>query len=149
MGQTMTIERTGFTDMSLNIAPDGAGLEIPHDAQLVMSALEAGNAASAPPGDRRRSRRRAYRTIASLWLFSDPMATPLMNLYTRDISRRGLGFITRIALPLGYGGIVELPAPDGRLLNLHCTVLRCRQTVPEWYEGHLHFNRDQLDFDCD
>ena len=74
---------------------------------------------------------------------------PPTRLYTRDVSRRGLGFITRTALPLGHGGILELTAPDGSVLNLHCTLLRCRASVQEWYEGTLHFNRDQPEFDCE
>jgi hypothetical protein len=28
-----------------------------------------------------------------------------------------------------------------------CTLLRCRQASPGWFEGCLHFNREQAMFD--
>ena len=36
--------------------------------------------------------------------------------------------------------------PDNRILTIHCTMLRCRQAVPGWYEGALHFLQDQEEF---
>ena len=46
-------------------------------------------------------------------------------------------------LPLGYGGVVDLPANDGTILSIACTLLRCRQASPGWYEGVVYFNREQ------
>jgi hypothetical protein len=110
------------------------------EAELIISALEAGAPA---PDNRRRHPRRRYRVIADLRLFSDKPDSPRWRLFTRDISVRGLGFVTRERLPLGYGGIVELPGPHGRVMAIHGTLFRCREIGNGWYEGALHFNRDQ------
>ena len=73
--------------------------------------------------------------------------TPPWLLYTRDINPRSLGFVTSHRLPLGYGGVIELPGPDGEPVSVHCTLLRCRQAAPRWFEGCLYFNREQSQFD--
>ena len=52
-----------------------------------------------------------YRVAADLRLFSDTPGIPAWRLYTRDASARGIGFVTRDRLPLGYGGVVQLPSP--------------------------------------
>jgi hypothetical protein len=118
--------------------------EVPAAVAMVMSALEAGR----PNEDERRAERRIqHRVAALLRLFSDrPNSTPWL-LYTRDLSARGLGFISRHRLPLGYGGIVEFTGPDGKRLNAHCTLLRCREAAPGWFEGTVYFNREQRQLD--
>ena len=68
-------------------------------------------------------------------------------IYTRDVTSRGMGFITRHRLPLGYGGVVHLRGPNGEELCIDCTVRRCRETVHGWFEGSLSFNREQWAFD--
>ncbi|HSV14825.1 MAG TPA: hypothetical protein VLI90_11230, partial [Tepidisphaeraceae bacterium] len=67
-------------------------------------------------------------------------------LYTRDVNGRGLGFVTAHRLPLGYGGVIELPGPLGEPLTIHCTLLRCREAAPGWFEGSVYFNREQPKF---
>ena len=115
----------------------------PREVDLILSALEA---AGHPLADRRGGGRSAYRVHARLRLFSDsPMGAP-WPLFTRDVNSRGLGFLTPHMLPLGYGGQVELPGPDGEMYSIHCTLLRCREATPGWYEGALYFNREQLAF---
>ena len=118
--------------------------EVPAAVAMVMSALEAGR----PSEDERRAERRIqHRVAALLRLFSDrPNSAPWL-LYTRDLSARGLGFISRHRLPLGYGGIVEFSGPDGKRLNVHCTLLRCREAAPGWFEGTVYFNREQRQLD--
>ena len=118
--------------------------EIPAEVAMVMSALEAGAPAFQ---DRRATRRASYRVAANLKLFSDQQPTPPWLLYTRDINPRSLGFVTSHRLPLGYGGIIELPGPNGEPVSVHCTLLRCRQAAPGWFEGCLYFNREQSQFD--
>jgi len=81
---------------------------------------------------------------AILRLFSDPEGAPPWKLYTRDVSLRALGFLTPHRMPLGYGGIVELPGPDGKMVRAHCTVFRCRPAARGWYEGALSFHREQF-----
>ena len=123
--------------------PDTCPAHWPVEAEFIMSALEA----AATPGDRRRPGHRVvHRTLAQLKLFSDLEGRGPWALYTRDGTPRGLGFITRHRLPLGYGGIAHLCGPDGQPLSIECTVRRCRQTVNGWFEGALSFNREQWAF---
>jgi len=111
---------------------------------MILSAMEAGPKAGA---ENRALERMTYRAAAKLQLFADgPMAEP-WTLFTRDIDPRGLGFITHERLPLGYGGWVELCAPNGRVTRIACTLYRCREVLPGWYEGALYFNREQWMFD--
>ena len=125
-----------------------AGLEpeaIPVEAAIIMSALEAGR--GRPKAERRStSRRQSLRLSTTLRLFADEPGTPPWRVYTRDVSRRSLGFVTEHRLYLGYGGTIELPGPLGELTDVHCTLLRCREAAPGWYEGSLYFNRDQPQF---
>jgi hypothetical protein len=119
------------------------------EAELVISALEAaaGSAGDVPGHDeRRRHKRVAYRVTAELRLFSDaPDAAP-WRLFTRDASARGVGFVTRDRLPLGYGGVVTLAGPAGQALEANCTLFRCRDIGNGWFEGALYFNREQWAF---
>jgi hypothetical protein len=87
-----------------------------------------------------------YRVRAELRLFADePQAEPWV-IFTRDADPRGLGFITPHRLPLGYGGSVALLTPGGRKQRIACTLYRCREVSPGWYEGALYFNREQWMF---
>lgn len=121
--------------------PHVAAEEWSPEVDLILSALEAGRGPMI--GDRRGSDRQSYRTTALLKLFSDgPDAAP-WTLFTRDVDAKGIGFITRHRLPLGYGGIVRLELANGEELEANCTLLRCRQAVQGWFEGSLYFNRPQ------
>ena len=120
----------------------------PPEVDLILSAMEAGTVDEATL-NRRYARRMPYRVRAALRLFSDAPQTPPWALYTRDVDRRGLGFISPHRLPLGYGGTVELYAPSGSKAKVPCTLFRCRQTVQGWYEGALYFNREQRGFDVE
>jgi hypothetical protein len=116
----------------------------PVEVELILSALEA---AGAQHDDRRRHPRMSYRAMAALRLYSDPPGTAPWRLYTRDVSVRGLGFITPHRLPLGYGGVVQLPAPrTGRVVSVAGTLFRCREVTSGWFEGSLYFNREQWIF---
>jgi hypothetical protein len=116
---------------------------VPAHVELILSAIEAGQHSRR---ERRTASRLPYRAQAKLQLFSDHPDAPAWTLYTRDVNPRGLGFITSHRLPLGYGGMIELRAPDGRVSNIHCTLVRCREAAPGWFEGSLHFSREQPDF---
>ena len=121
---------------------NSAGSEWPAEVELILSAMDAGRDNDAY-ADRRTVTRIPYRVRGELRLFSDPSGTAPWMIYTRDVDRRGLGFITSHRLPLGYGGWVELAAPNGRMMKIHCTLFRCRQAVEGWFEGALYFNREQ------
>jgi len=117
---------------------------IPASAAMVLSALEA---ASGSELERRLTGRTAYRTTTELRLFRDQPCSPGRTVYTRDINRRGVGFVTTHRLPLGYGGVLRLPDANGEPVDVHCTLLRCREAAPGWYEGSAYFNRDQPQFE--
>ena len=126
---------------------------VPAQVELVMSALEAGRhagqAADYAGPNRRTAKRRPLRVKATLRLFSDAPNTPAWTLFTRDVHSRGLGFITPHRLPLGYGGVLELPAScfgpaaEGEMILIPCTLLRCREAAAGWFEGSVYFNREQ------
>ena len=113
----------------------------PADAALIMSALDAG----AMEFERRSEPRVAFRSRSMLWLFNtSAISTPGTVLYTRDLSRNGIGFITRDRLSLGARGVVEMPADGGQTQRIQCTIVRCRELTPSWYEGSAYFCRQPL-----
>jgi hypothetical protein len=122
---------------------------------LILSALDAAQPkpsnGSGPltDVDRRLSGRMPYRVRGELRLFSDSESAEPWVLFTRDVDVRGCGFITPHRLPLGYGGCVELFTPRGTKVKVECTILRCREAAPGWYEGGLSFNREQWVFQVD
>jgi hypothetical protein len=116
---------------------------LPPDVELIISALEAGGGRT---DNRRRHPRMRYRVAGDLRLFSDEPGTPPWRIYTRDSSARGLGFITRHRLPLGYGGVVRLMSPAGQMTSVNGTLFRCRDLGNDWFEGAIYFNRDQWSF---
>jgi hypothetical protein len=125
---------------------------LPKEAEFIISALEAGAGAGAGAGgfkgqDRRKADRTPYRVSAWLKLYSEDPKSPPMELFVRDVGMGGLGFVTRHRLPLGYGGILTIPAPDGRQLKIDCTLLRCREAIQGWFEGSMYFNREQKEFE--
>jgi len=122
---------------------DAADAGWPPQVEMIISALETGQFARR---NRRGSRRNSYRVRGRLRLFSDPPMSSPWVLYTRDIHSRGLGFVSPHRLPLGYGGVLEIPGPTGGILRLNCTLLRCREAAPGWYEGSVYFNREQPEF---
>jgi hypothetical protein len=122
----------------------------PTEVQLIISALAAGEdgarVPASPVSGLRDVPRMAFRVLADLHLFSDAPDAEPWRLYTRDVSSRSLGFITPHRLPLGYGGTVELATPDGNVIAINCTLLRCREITSGWFEGALYFNREQPAF---
>ena len=117
---------------------------VPANVAMVMSAMEAAHHVQE---ERRLTRREPYRTITQLRLFRDLPTQPAWELFTRDINRRGMGFITRHRLPLGYGGIIVLPNENKEAVSVHCSLTRCREAIAGWYEGSICFNREQPQFD--
>lgn len=118
----------------------------PKDVEFVISAMEAG---PRPLLDRHRFTRTRYRVRAVLRLFSDGENAPPKLLFTRSVSSQAVGFVTSHPLPLSHGGILLIPKPRGEVEKVSCTVLRCRQAAPKWYEGAVYFNRPQECFSPD
>jgi hypothetical protein len=139
------------SDTGVVLPPDsGGGVAIdepleggtwPREVEMILSALEAG---SVKHDDRRRHPRMPYRVLADLRLFSDAAGIPAWRLYTRDVSARGVGFVTQHRLPLGYGGVIQLTTPkSGRIVSVAGTLFRCRPVTNGWFEGAMYFNREQ------
>jgi hypothetical protein len=121
---------------------------VPGEVSVILSALEAAkHSGKHPQVDRRAARRLPFRVTATMRLFVDAAGTPGRVIYTRDVNRRSLGFVTRHRLPLGYGGMLEIPSEEGGSQTVYCTLLRCNEASPGWYEGSVYFNRDQPQFD--
>ena len=121
---------------------------VPPQVELILSALETGRHRAEERRDGHHPRQR-YRVRGRLRLFSDAPHVKPWTVYTRDVHVRGLGFVTPHRLPLGYGGLIELPHPDGGMMTITCTLFRCRQAAPGWYEGAVYFNREQPEFAVD
>jgi hypothetical protein len=71
---------------------------------------------------------------AELRLFTDQPDDAPRRVYTRDMSPLGIGFITHAALPLGCGAKLSLPAPNGGVDVIVCTVIRCREITHGWFD---------------
>jgi len=133
------------TMMISTVASQAVTTDWPPEVDLILSAMEAASARPSGTGaNRRGGPRNSYRTCAELKLFADNPLDGPTRIYTRDIHDRGLGFITRQRLPLGYGALVELDLPDGRRVKTHCTVYRCRETINGWFEGAVQFTTAQF-----
>ena len=122
-----------------------AGEAWPPGVEMILSAMDSGRH-KAEPLDRRALPRLPFRVRGRLRLFSDAPHGPSRALYTRDVNSRGLGFVIAQRLPLGHGGFVEFNAPDGRPRRLQCTLQRCREIAPGWYDAAVCFNREQPEF---
>jgi len=126
------------------LVADCAGEPFPQEVEFIISALEA-----APPPllERQQVRRSRYRVRAALRLFSDAAERATRILFTRNVSPKAMAFLCEYALPLSHGGVLHVPTPGGALLSAACTILRCREAAPGWYEGAVYFNRPQTCFD--
>ena len=110
------------------------------EAEFVLSALEA---AGLTQQNRRDADRTVYHTTAALRLYSEVENPKPWQIFVRDVTPRGLGFITRHRLPLGYGGMLNFKCPKQTMLNIDCVIRRCCQAANGWYEGAISFNRPQ------
>jgi hypothetical protein len=136
-----TLELPTLTDADAIVCPTEEE-PWPAMAELILSALESG-AHQVKSTNRRSKSRVPHRVRGRLRLFSDTPHTGPREIFTRDVHARGLGFITPHRLPLGHGGFISFIAPDGRPRRLQCTLHRCREAAPGWFEGALCFNREQ------
>ncbi len=124
------------------LAEPGHG-EFPRDVEFVISALEAG---PRPVVDRHKLPRAAYRVRATLKLYSDADGENPKLLYTRHVNTQAMGFLTDRPLTLSHGGVLRIPDPQGNVMEIAVTVLRCREAAPGWFEGAVYFNRPQSMF---
>lgn len=135
-----------LVDESKQATLDYCGQPFPREVEFVISALEAG---PRPNRDRHKLPRTIYRVQATLRLFSDKPESAPTILYTRHVNPQAVGFLTARRLPLSHGGILYITSPTQRLMQVYCTILRCREAAPGWYEGAVYFNRQQQCFSVD
>ena len=141
MTPTMKLADTTTAATPPTPATPSAVTDVPADVAMVMSAMEAGRF-DAGARDRRAGRRRATRASAVLRLYAD--AGHATVVYTRDVTGRNVGFLSRSRLPLGYGGTIELPPPHGRggeAVPVACVLLRCTPAAGGFYDCCAAFNR--------
>src|SRR5690348_14599826 len=98
--------------------PPSDKASLPREVEFILSALDAGEFAIR---DRRKECRVPYRAAGFLKLYSDTPQAPPWTLYIRDVGPRGLGFVTRHRMPLGYGGILTVQSPNGKTMKIDCT----------------------------
>lgn len=120
---------------------DPAAAEWSAEVDMILSAMDA--AAARPNDDRRAVQRLTRRAKADLRLYAQNPLDPPIELFTRDVSATGIGFITKERLPLGYNGLIRITLDGGDSFTAACSVYRCRETIGGWYEGALHFTRRQ------
>src|SRR5688500_10608916 len=143
------MELVGVSDERMTAEADeaSAGAEadgpFPSEVEFLISALEAG---PKPAVERQKLKRSVYRVRATVKLFSDDPDAPPVMLYTRHVNSQAVGFLASQHLPLSHGGILKVRSPQGEMLDIYATVLRCREVAPGWYEGALYFNREQPAF---
>jgi len=135
-----------LVDSDNELLLDYAREPFPQEVEFIISALEAG---PPPIEDRHKVRRCSYRVRASLRLFSHLPDTPPKIVFTRNVSPQAMGFLSDHPLPLSHGGTIHIAAPSGSVMRIACTILRCRQAAPGWFEGAIYFNRPQPCFDTE
>lgn len=123
----------------------------PADAKLVARALEAD--AAAPDSERRGLVRQRYRVAATLSSLSMEFGERAVPIFTRDVTEKGMGFLSRRSLAAGTRAVLRAPLPGGGTLDVTCTVRRCRPAATTdsattsqnlgWYEGALVFSKPQ------
>jgi hypothetical protein len=113
--------------------------DLADEAQFIISAMEA---ADPPAGERRSVSRVRYRVEATLRLVSDCPDDAPRPVYTRDLTPRGLGFISPAPIPLGCAGRLHLPSPGGGVDIIECKVTRCREMTYGWFDGAVSFKEE-------
>lgn len=126
-------------DLSVETSTD----PFPRDVEFVISAMEA---CPRPETDRQKLHRFPYRVRATLRLYSDRCESGPALLYTRHIHALAVGFLTNRRLPISHGGLLRIRSPRQDVIEIGCTVLRCREVASGWFEGALYFNREQPAF---
>ena len=97
-----------------------------------------------PRCERRKLRRARYYTAAQM-LASLHGPVPV---YTRDVNPWLIGLVGPLHLSNYDHVMLHLPLPDQPTLEVECTVRRCHEFIPGWFDYALHFRREQPLF-CD
>jgi hypothetical protein len=106
-----------------------------------MDVLEAFRALEgfAPRCERRKLRRTRYYTAAQMLVSLDGPAT----VYTRDVNPWLIGLVGNVHLDNYDHVMLHLPLPDQPAMEVECTVRRCQEFLPGWFDYALHFRHEQ------
>jgi hypothetical protein len=119
----------------------------PRDVETAMAAVSSSTAV--PEEERRTTARAEYRVDAHLRLLPEVDSEGERVIYTRDIDEWGIGFVTAFAFAPGRKAIVRLQAPSGKELLRRCTVLRCREILPGWFESAVALDDFEALLSCE
>ena len=106
----------------------------PSEVREAFNALES----FAPRCERRKLRRTRYYAAAEM-LASLGGPAPV---YTRDVNPWLIGMVTSCHLNNYDHVMLHLPLPN-QMLEVECTVRRCVEFIPGWYDCSLHFRHEQ------
>jgi len=99
------------------------------------------DAGEVPGEDRRGNNRRRYLAQARLrWAEAGREVAQVSTLYTRDLTGRGVGFITSGELPADSTATVELPGVNGKPVQATGKVVRTKEFADGWQEGYVRFD---------
>lgn len=108
-------------------------------AHAMIATME--DAGESPATDRRANNRRRYLAQARLrWAEAQQEAAQVTTLYTRDLTGRGVGFITSGELPADSTAVVELPGVDGMPIQAQGKIVRTKAFANGWQEGYVRFD---------
>ena len=105
----------------------------PREIDSVIAAVSSNT--GVPEEERRGGARADYRVDAHLRLLPEVNGEGERVVYTRDVDEWGIGFVTAFAFAPGRKAIIRLQAPCGKEILRRCTVLRCREILPGWFES--------------
>ena len=123
------------------VRSDFVTADLPEDVREVIDLL--GGAEPHPAVvERRKSERMPHHVSASMEI-DDALQRSRQTIYTRDVSSWGVGFISRVPVPVGSNAMLHIAALHGRPLKVMCCVLRCREVMPGWFEGAAVLFREE------
>ena len=115
------------------VRSDFVTAELPEDVRQVIAML--GGAEPSPALVERRRSERVPLNVRAAMEVDDSIQQSRQTVYTRDVSSWGVGFVSRMPLPVGSNAMLHIDGTHGRPLRLMCCVLRCREVMPGWFEG--------------
>ena len=117
------------------VRSDFVTAELPEDVREVMAMLGGREPVTGSAVVERRQSPRVEHRVRAAMEIDDQIQRSRQTIYTRDVSSWGVGFLSRMPLPVGSNAMLHIDGAHGRPLRLMCCVLRCREVMPGWFEG--------------
>jgi hypothetical protein len=119
---------------------EDASADVPVDAKIVILVLNDHQHPAA--ANRREHARCAYQVPAMLGSVKGEGAQR-KRIYTRDVNAWGVGFVTQEMVPVGSEAFLLMSKGFGQVVQRKCTIVRCREAMPGWYEGAVRFHAEE------